>query len=243
MGTVFRLTLRQLASRRRLAIVVLLAAIPVGLTVLLNTFLADEEEFTAEFVDNMVNAMLLGIILPIIVMTLATSAFGNELEDRTLNMLVLKPVSRLAIVAPKLVGSIVIAAPVLVASTAAVVLIALGDGGLRAVGAASAALLVGVVTYAAIFTWAGLISKYALAFALVYVFLWEALLTQFLPGLRFVSIRLYAVGIMHGLDDTTFEVLGGDDTLSLTTALAFAGIVTAAFFVLTVRRLRRMDVP
>ena len=243
MGTVFRLTLRQLASRRRLAIVVLLAAIPVGLTVLLNALLADEEDFTEQFVDNLVNGMLLGIILPIIVMTLATSAFGNELEDRTLNMLVLKPVSRLAIVVPKLVGSIVIAAPVLVASTAAVVLIALGDGGMRAVGAASAALFVGVVTYAAIFTWAGLITKNALAFALVYVFLWEALLTGFLPGLRYVSIRLYTVGVMHRLDETTFEALGGVDALTLIEALAGAGIVTAVFFLLTVRRLRRMDVP
>ena len=242
MGTVFGLTLRQLASRRRLAIVLLLAAIPVGLTVLLNAFLADEEEFTAEFVDNMVNVMLLGIILPIIVMTLATSAFGNELEDRTLNMLVLKPVSRLAIVVPKLAGSIVIAAPVLVASTAAVVLIALGDGGMRAVWAASAALLIGVVSYAAIFTWAGLITKNALGFALVYVFLWEALLTALLPGLRYLSVRSYTVGVMHSLDDTTFAALG-ENALTLPAALAGAGIVGAVFFVLTVRRLRRMDVP
>ena len=131
------------------------------------TYLAEEEEFTAEFVDNMVNAMLLGIILPIIVMTLATAAFGNEVEDRTLNMLVLKPISRIAIVVPKLLGPIVIAAPVLVAATTAVVLIALGDGGARAAAAASAALLVGIVTYAEIFTWAGLIRKNALAFALV----------------------------------------------------------------------------
>ena len=242
MGTVFRLTLRQLAGRRRLAIVLLLAAIPVGLTLLLNAFLAEEEEFTAEFVDNMVNAMLLGIILPIIVMTLATAAFGNELEDRTLNMLVLKPVSRVAIVVPKLLGSIVIAAPVLVGTTIAVVLIALGDGGARAAGAASAALLAGVVAYAAIFTWAGLITKNALAFALVYVFLWEAFLTALLPGLRYVSIRSYTVGIMHGLDETTFAALEAN-ALTLPVALAGAGVVTVAFFLLTVRRLRRMDVP
>lgn len=242
MGTVFRLTLRQLAGRRRLAIVLLLAAIPVGLTVLLNAFLSGEEEFTAEFVDNMVNAMLLGIVLPIIVMTLATAAFGNEVEDRTLNMLVLKPVSRVAIVVPKLLGPIVIAAPVLVGATIAVVLIALGDGGARAAGAASAALIAGVVTYAAIFTWAGLITKNALAFALVYVFMWEAFLTSILPGLRYVSIRSYTVGIMHGLDDTTFAALGGN-ALTLPAALAGVGIVTAVFFALTVRRLRRMDVP
>ena len=242
MGTVFRLTLRQLASRRRLAIVVLLAAVPIGLAVLLKAFLAEEEDFTAEFVDGIVHAMLIGIVLPIVVMTLATASFGNELEDRTLNMLVLKPISRIAIVLPKLAGSIVIAAPVLVVATAAVALIALGDGGLRAVGAASAAVLAGTVTYAAIFTWAGLLSTHALAFALVYVFLWEALLTSILPGVRYLSIRSYTVGILHGLDDTTFAALG-QNSLTLTPALVGAGIVTAVFFLLTVRRLRRMDVP
>ena len=242
MGTVFLFTLRQLAGVRRFAIVVLLAAVPIGLAVLLKAFLAEEEDFTAEFVDGIVHAMLIGIVLPIVVMTLATASFGNELEDRTLNMLVLKPISRIAIVLPKLAGSIVIAAPVLVVATAAVVLIALGDGGLRAVGAAVAALLAGVVAYAAIFTWAGLLSTHALAFALVYVFLWEALLTSILPGVRYLSIRSYTVGILHGLDDTTFAALG-QNALTLTTALVGAGIVTAVFFLLTVRRLRRMDVP
>ena len=242
MRTVFYLTLRQLAGRRRLAIVVVLAAVPVGLSVLLNAFLAEEEDFTEEFVDNLVNFMLIGTVLPIVVMTMATAAFGNELEDRTLNMLVLKPISRAAIVVPKLLGSIVVAAPVLVGAIAAVVLIALGDGGLRAVGAASAAVFGGVVTYTAIFTWAGLITKNALPFALVYVFLWEDFLTAILPGLRYFSVRTYTTGIMHGLDDATFAALG-DNTLTLPTALAGAGIVSVAFSLLTVRRLKRMDVP
>ena len=242
MATVFLLTLRQLAGIRRMAIVVLLAAVPIGLAVLLNAFLADEEDFTAEFVDGIVHGMLIGIVLPIVVMTLATASFGNELEDRTLNMLVLKPISRIAIVLPKFLGPIILAAPVLAVATTAVVLIALGDGGVRAVGAASAAVLAGVVTYAAIFTWAGLLSTHALAFALVYVFLWEALLTSILPGVRYLSVRSYTVGIMHGLDETTFAALE-QNALTLTTALAGAGVVSAAFFVLTVRRLRRMDVP
>ena len=242
MGTVFRLTLRQLAGRRRLAIVVLLAALPIGLAIVLNGFLAAEEDFTENFVMGLVDRMLVSIILPIIVMTLATAAFGNEVEDRTLNMLVLKPVSRVSIVLPKLLGSIVIAAPLLVAATVAVSLIALADGGARAAAAAGAALLVGVVAYAALFTWAGLLTTHALGFGLVYVFLWENLVTSFLPGVRYLSVRGYTLGTLYGLDDVTFRSIG-DDVIELPAALVGAGVVSVAFFLLTVRRLRRMDVP
>ena len=242
MATVFRLTLRQLAGRRRLAIVVLLAALPIGLTLVLNGFLADEEDFTEGFVDGIVNGMLIALILPIVVMTLATASFGNEVEDRTLNMLVLKPVSRVSIVLPKLVGSIVVAAPLLVAAAVAVSLIALADGGVRAAVAVGAALLVGVVTYAAIFTWAGLLTTHALGFGLIYVFLWESLVTSFLPGVRYLSVRGYTLGTLYGLDDVTFASIG-DGAIELPAALVGAGVVSVAFFLLTVLRLRRMDVP
>ena len=240
MATVFRLTLRQLAGRRRLAIVVLLAAVPIGLAALLNAFLADEEDF--EFVSVIVDGMLVSVVLPLIVLTLATAAFGNEVEDRTLNMLVLKPVSRVSIVLPKLIASIAVAAPLLVAATVAISLIALGDGGVRALVAAAGAVGLGVVVYAAVFTWAGLLTTHALGFGLVYVFLWEVLVTSLLPGIRYLSVRGYTLGTMYGLDEATFRSLG-EDAIELPAALVGAGVVAVVFFLLTVRRLMRMDVP
>ncbi len=242
MGTIFRLTLRQLASRRRLAIIVLLAALPIGLALLLNYFLADEEDFTEGFVEGIVDGMMISLIMPIIVLTLATAAFGNELEDRTLNMLVLKPVSRFSIVLPKLLGSITVAAPLIVAATVAVSLIALADGGMRAAAAAGAALLVGVVAYASVFTWAGLLTTHALGFGLVYVFLWEGLVMSLLPGVRYLSIRGYTLGTLYGLDEVTFRSIG-EDAIELPAALVGAGVAFVGFFLLTWRRLKRMDVP
>ena len=242
MRTVFRLTLRQLASRRRLAIIVLLAAVPVGLAVLLNFFLADEEDFTEQFVDTIMGGLMISLILPIVVLTLATAAFGDEVEDRTLNMLVLKPISRLSIVLPKLLGSITVAAPLIVAATVAVSLIALPDGGACAAAAAGAALLLGVLVYAAVFTWAGLLTTHALGFGLVYVFLWEGLASSLLPGVRYLSVRGYTLGTLYGLDDVTFRSIG-QDAIELRAALIGAGVVALAFFLLTVWRLKRMDVP
>ena len=177
-------------------------------------------------------------------MALATSAFGNEVEDRTLNNLVLKPVSRVLIVLPKMAASIIIAAPILVIVGVAVTLLALSGSGAdaRPVLAAGAAMLAGAVAYATLFTWAGLVTTRALPLALAYVFLWEGILVTFVSGTRYLSVRGYTLGILYGLDEQTFATLG-NRAIELPAAAAGAVLVTIIFALLTVRRLQRMDVP
>ena len=106
--------------------------------------------------------------------------------------------------------------------------------------AAAVGAAVGVAVYASVFTWAGLVTTKALAFGLVYVLLWEALITGFLSGTRYLSIRSYTIGVMHGMEGSPFS---GDLAIGYTTAVAGAVVVTVAFFALAVRRLSRMDVP
>ena len=91
---------------------------------------------------------------------------------------------------------------------------------------------VGVAVYASVFTWAGLVTTKALAFGLVYVLLWEALITGFLSGTRYLSIRSYTIGVMHGMEGSPFD---GDLGIGYTTAVAGAVVVTIAFFALAVR--------
>ena len=122
-----------------------------------------------------------------------------------------------------------------------VVLVVL-DGDVRALVAVGVSLFAGVIVYSAIFTWAGLVTTRALAFALVYVFLWEGLVSTYLGGVRYLSVRGYTLGIMHGIDGTNFESLD-DRVIQFPAAIAGACVVTVIFFLLTVRRLRNMDVP
>ncbi len=242
MLTLLRLSLRQMSGRRRLALIVVLAALPVALTTLLRGFGgAAEQDDLDGFIDTVVDGMIIGAIMPIVVMTLATASFGNELEDRTLNLLVLKPVSRASIVIPKLLASIAVAGPVSVVAGVVVMMIALGDGSGQASLAVGAALLVGSVAYAAVFTWAGLISSRAIGFTLVYVFLWEGLMSSFLSGIRYLSIRGYTLGILNGLDEETFRSIDGR-VIEFPAAVVGAALVTVAFTWLTVRRLQHMDV-
>jgi ABC-type transport system involved in multi-copper enzyme maturation permease subunit len=242
MGPLLSLSLRQVAGRRKLAIIVLLALLPVGMAVLLHTLVGDDQGFHDGFPQLIIDGLLLGVIMPIVVMTLATPAFGNEIEDRTLNVLVLKPVRRISIVLPKYLASVIVAGGLLGTAGVAIVLIALGSGGAQTVFAIAAAILIGVMAYGALFTWMGLISSKALGFALVYVFLWEQFLTRFIKGIRYFSVREYSLSILHGLDDDTFSVFG-PRVIEFEAAVTAAVIVIVVFFVLTVRRLSRMDIP
>ncbi|MBF8267480.1 MAG: transporter permease subunit [Dehalococcoidia bacterium] len=250
MEPLLRLSLRQLASRSRLLLILLLAALPVALTALISNV---EGKFSnSEFINHILDGLLIAGILPIVTMVLATSAFGNEMEDRTLSYLVLKPVRRWLIVLPKLLASIIVGGLVLIASgviatrlgassiVGATVLVL--DGSLQAALAVGVALFAGVVTYTAIFTWAGLVSTRAIAFALIYVFLWEGLISTFFGGVRYLSVRGYTLAILHGMDDETFAPLK-DRVIEFPAALVGAAVITTVFFWLTVRHLRRMDVP
>jgi ABC-2 type transport system permease protein len=232
--------MRQLGGRWRLALILLLAALPVALAVVVSIVASDEESFRENFINVLLDGLLVAGIMPIVTMALATAAFGNEMEDRTLSYLVLKPIRRWRIALPKLLASMVIGAPLLVVSGVVASLLAL-DVGARGAIAVGVALFAGVSTYAAIFTWAGLMTTRALPFALVYVFLWEGVISSFIHGVDYLSVRGYTLAIMHGIDETGLEVLS-PRVIEFPAAVAGAVVVTVAFFLLTVRRLRRMDV-
>jgi ABC-2 type transport system permease protein len=242
MGPMLSLSLRQVAGRRKIAIIVLLAALPVGLAILLHTLVGDESDFNEGFSGLIIDGLLLGVILPIVAMTLATSAFGNELEDRTLNVLVLKPIRRTFIVLPKYLASVIVAGGLLATAGVAIVLIALASGGVQSVVAVAGAIMVGVLAYSSLFTWMGLMSSKALGFALVYVFLWEQLLTRFIRGIRYFSVREYTLSILHGLDDEMFGFFE-PRVIELEAAVVASVLVIVGFVLLTIRRLNRMDIP
>ena len=199
------------------------------------------EEIGEEAITNATIQVIVGAIMPIMTMALATAAFGNEVEDRTLSYLVLKPLPRVRIVLPKLLASIAVGGPLLVASGIAATVIGL-DVGIRAALAVGVALLAGVVAYASLFTFAGLITRSALAFALIYVMMWEGLLSSLLSGVRYLSVRGYTLAVIRGIDGQSFESLS-EEVIEFPAAIGGLAIVTVVSFWLTVYRLRQMDVP
>jgi ABC-2 type transport system permease protein len=237
MSAVFSLTLRQLAGSRRLWLVLVLAALPILAAVLFR--IGDSTTTSTRFADNVTRTLVASGILPLAMLLFATASFGNELVDRTLGYLALKPVARWRIVVPKLLAAILVGGiPVAAAGFLAVALTEGGFGGPLATGIG---LLAGAAAYAAIFTWAGLATRHALLIGLVYVFVWEATLAAYLDGIRFLSVRRYTLSLIHALDEERLSRI--DDPLSAGAAMLLVAVVVIGFTLLAVRKLRRMDIP
>lgn len=237
MRAVYFLTLRQLSGRWRLVIMTILAALPVLIAVMMTS--EAHSDSVAEFESVVLSGMLAGSIVPLVVLAIAAPSFANEVEDRTIANLTLTPIPRWQIVLPKLLGAISIAGPFVLGSAALTSWIAyLGDG--RAMAAVIISSLAGVALYAAAFVFLGLLTTQAIAIGLLYIVLWEGLFAGFVQGVRLLSIRHYAIALMHGIDPRRFPE-GGQ--LSFTVAIIVSLVVLGGFVFLSIRRIRRMDIP
>ena len=237
MLSVYHLALRQLSGRSRIAIMTVLAVMP-----LINTVLMLSEANAPSvswFEDFILSAMLIGSIVPLVVLAIAAAAFGNEIEDRTLANLTLSPIARWRISVPKLLATITIAAPLVALSAFLTAHVAfLGDW--PATIAITVAAVAAVAMYASLFMWLGLVSGQAIGLGLLYVVLWEGFFSQFVSGVRLLSIRHYAIALMHALDERRFA---GADHPSVAVSLILVTVVIVGFSLLSVRHLRTMDVP
>jgi len=237
MLSIYRLTLSQLSGRARLLILLVLAVMPV-ITALIVLGQSKSDSVT-EFEQGVLSAALFGSILPLLVLAIGAAAFGNEVEDRTLANLTLSPLPRWRIALPKLLATITVAGPLIALSA----LVTTHIGFLaewKATIAVTVAAIAAVAMYGSLFVWLGLVSGQAVGVGLVYIVLWEGFFSGFVSGVRMLSIRYCAIALMHGLDERRFADY---DHLSLSAAIIMSAIVTGGFLLLSIRRLRRMDVP
>lgn len=246
MTAIFRLTMHQLIRRRRYIIVLLLSALPI----LLSAFYwyvgpsDPERPRVPEFHDVVTARLLVAIVLPLAALLLSTATLGDEVEDQTLVYLVLKPIARWRIVAPKLLATIIgVAVPVSLSGIACSLLITEGDLATSLVTAVG--ITAGAAAYCTVFTWGGLVSRQAIIFGLAYVFLWEVSITELFAGLRFLSIRQFTLGVIQGVDDQRLQIrdAAGPVEVDLLPSLVGVAVVMLLFAWLTERRLRLMDVP
>lgn len=239
MRSVYLLTLRQMFGRWRLVIMTVLASLPVLITLMA---VGDSTApSVGEFESIVLNGMLAGSITPLVVLAIATAAFANEIEDRTLANLTLSPIPRWQIVVPKLLAVITVAGPFIAISAIVMSHLAfLADA--RATIAVTVSALTGVALYSSVFVWLGLVTTQAIGIALLYVVLWEGFFSGFVSGVRLLSIRYHSIALMHGLDERRFD-FAGDDGLGFAGAIVTSLIVFGGFLLLSIRRLRRMDVP
>ena len=90
--------------------------------------------------------------------------------------------------------------------------------------------LVGAVIYNAIFVMVSVATTRAIAVGLLYVLIWEALLSNFVSGARLLSVSHYALGIANGFAHDSALNAG----LTVATSVVMGAIVTVAALALAV---------
>lgn len=225
--TVARLTAGALLGRRRLLLLLPMPVLLIGLT-LLGVAEGQEPEHWGQIV---LGQLGLGVILPLTALIVGTSVLGLEIEDHTIIHVLSKPVPRYEIVHAKLavafaVTFVTTALPLAAAGViaeSATLAVAL------AIGAAIAAL-----AYSALFLALSLITRRPVAAGLVYIMLWENVLTKYVDGAKVFSVRQYTTTIADKISGSA--LLEGE--LSTTTAAILAAVFVVAGTVLATTRLR-----
>ena len=237
-SAIFVLTLRQLLGKRRALFMIALAALPLLAAVIFR--LADAEmtpqRWTAE---HLFEGLIVTIVLPLITLVFGTTALGMEIEDGTVVYLLAKPLRRFDVIGAKLAAAWLPAALLLLLSTLVSASIALAGDNSSMILACAVAVVLGSLAYCSVFMAASVFTSHSLIGGLIYVFLWEGVMTELFTGTRYISVRQYTLGLADLIADTSRSVFQAD--LNGIAALVLMAIVSAAAVAFAVRRLSRFE--
>lgn len=231
MSTISWITARGLFGRRRFLLLFPLPILLIGLAAMSRAAGVNAAEWGAPII----YGLGLGVVLPVIALIVGTGVLGSEIDDGTLLHILTKPLPRWQIVLPKLVVGAGVTA-----LTAAIPLYVAGvlADSVRFGLALAAAALVGAVIYSAFFLALSLVTRRPVLLGLVYVLIWEGLLTNVVSGTRVLSIQQYVVTLADRIAPTTIL----DGTVSLPVMIVMSAIITVGFTVLAIDRLRSFSV-
>jgi ABC-2 type transport system permease protein len=227
-------TLRGLLGRRRLLLMLLLVALPVGIGVLVR--LGGGRPDASAILDTLV----VRTVLPLVALVLGTAALGLEIDDGTIVHLLVKPIARrwivlaTAVVAAGLTAVLVVPAVILTGLLTA----GLGSASLTTTFAFAAAVLLGGIAYTTAFLALSMVTSRALVIGLAYVLIWEGVVSGLLQGTRFLSIRQATLGVAASLGGKRPGAVPLEPTISL----AILTIVTVGALLIATRQLARFEV-
>ncbi len=222
-GRLVLVTLQGLLGRRRIVLMLLLAALPVlvGLAIRLGGGRADAPAI--------LDTLVIRTVLPLVALVIGSAALGSEIEDGTVVYLLIKPVPRWVVALAKIAVAVgVTLALTLPAMLVTGLLIGTAQGGSlgSSLGFVLAAIA-GGAAYASVFTTLGALTTRALVVGLAYTLLWEGALAGLLEGTRFLSIRQATLGLAAALgagdpDVATLEPIASLVVLALAIAVPLA---------------------
>ena len=235
------LTFRQIATVRRMIIVALLVAVPIGGSVMLVAF-----NLTSETAALIFDLSIFATVLPIVALVVASPVFSDEIEDRTLPILALTPIPRWQIVIPKWITAFAVAVVPVAVSAFISAIIASDTNAYTSAIAVAIGTVFGCLCYTSLFAFLGTITGRSVIIGLLYIVAWEALFANVIPALNYLSIGQFAVAIAAQIEPAVLPIVDGEPNTIGIPAVAYsliAGLVVMIGCGLaSVWRLRTMDI-
>jgi ABC-2 type transport system permease protein len=216
-----------------------LAAIPllVGVAYKVGDSSVEPEEFVVRV---LCVWLVVTTVLPLTALMFGTSVLGDELEDGTVIYLLTKPLERWRILLPKILAAWLLTWLLAVVAVVSSTLVVMGGDGGSIIVAFTVATAVGSLAYTSVFVLLSIVTSRALIAGLVFVFIWEGAVSGIFEGVRYLSIRHYALGIADWLLDVPPRALNA--YVGGATALVMSAIVIAVAAFYANKRLQRVEI-
>jgi ABC-2 type transport system permease protein len=225
------ITLRGLFGRRRFLLLLPLPLLVIGLAVLCRSLNANPDDWGAP----VLQGLGLNVAMPLMALIIGTGVLGAEIDDGTITHILAKPLPRSQIILSKLVVAIAVTA-VTVAPALGVAGLITGDSSVGAALAVGACL--GAAVYAGLFVALSMISRRPVLLGLLYILIWEGILTSVLQGTRNLSVSHYVLSVTGQITDAEF--LRAD--VGLPAALIMSALFLVGGTLLAIDRLRSFSV-
>jgi ABC-2 type transport system permease protein len=225
--TVASLTLRATMGRRR----ALVFMIPPLILVLVTALLKAASPERSDWPSLILGTFGLAVVLPLTALIIGTSVLGAEIDDGSVVHLLATPVPRSTVILSKF--AVATGLTVLFAAVPELLAGLIATGPSRLAAGLFLGAVGGSVIYNALFVMISVLTTRAIAVGLLYLLVWESLLSNVVSGVRVLSVSQYSLGIANSVArDANLNA-----HLGVATAAIMGALVTVAALALAIRRL------
>jgi ABC-2 type transport system permease protein len=256
--TVAGITMRATMGRKR----ALLFALPAVILILFTLALKASRPPSRPWPSHVLGTFGFSVLIPLTALIIGTSVLGAEIDDGSIIHLLATPVRRSSIIVtkflvatgltmvfaaiPELIAALISGGGTVPAPPGTVPVSQGGGSFLGQVNVSGSKLALGLfvgalvcsVVYNAVFVMVSVATTRAIAVGLLYVLIWEALLSNLVSGARLLSVSHYGLGIANGFVHDS-ELQAG---LTVTTSVVMGVIVTVAALILAVNLLKSFTI-
>jgi ABC-2 type transport system permease protein len=221
------ITFRATLGRKR----AFLFAIPAVILIILTLALRESRPVAALWPERVLGDFGFSVLLPLTALIIGTGVLGTEIDDGSAIHLLATPVRRSTVVTTKF--AVAASLTMLFAAVPELVAGLLSPHSSKLAVALFVGAVVGSVIYTAVFVLASVVTTRAIAIGLLYVLIWEGLLSNLVGGARILSIAHYSLGVANAIDPNP----NLDAGLTLATSVILGAIVTVGSLIIAARRL------